>query len=91
MKKFLLILCCGATSACAHLEELLMTPENKCENLQTQFTVGADIDSLIHVVKTSSVPYRIVPPNTAVTADYLAERLTVYIDDNKKIIRAHCG
>lgn len=38
-----------------------------------------------------SAPVRVLPPGSAVTMDYLEERLNVDLDAEGRVLRAYCG
>jgi len=36
-------------------------------------------------------PYRILPPNSMMTMDYIPNRINVYIDSQRMVIKVRCG
>ncbi len=63
--------------------------ENACGAAELQGLVGRDAAVLQTMRFGQTV--RIIRPGTAVTMDYIVERLNIEIDANEKISRVNCG
>lgn len=64
-------------------------PENTCGAAELQGLVGRDA-AVLQTMRFSQT-VRIIRPGTAVTMDYIVERLNIQIDSNEKISRVNCG
>ncbi len=42
-------------------------------------------------VRTMGRPYRILPPNSIITMDHVPNRINVYIDSRRMVIKVRCG
>lgn len=83
---------CAANSAPP--EEMPAMPEGECKAQTAQDLVGQKATSTIGAEllrRTGARVLRWVPPNTAVTMDYRADRLTVGYDEAYIIGRISCG
>ena len=65
------------------------TPEDTCGSTDYAETIGTQHAD--HDFEKDDRPLRIIPPNSAVTMDYRAERLNVDIDENGLVVRIWCG
>lgn len=75
-------------------EDLPAMPEGSCKGDAAQSMVGsrATAEAGAQLLKlTGARTLRWVPPRSAVTMDYRADRLTVSYDDDYKIVRISCG
>lgn len=75
-------------------ENLPAMPEGSCNADAVQSHVGhkASAASGAELLRLSGArALRWVPPRTAVTMDYRADRLTVAFDDDYTIVRISCG
>lgn len=92
MKKIMVLLTIGlAITGCQTVSEQF-TSKGICQANSTETLVGQQgltTEKILEISKASTA--RIVRPGQAVTMDYRAERVTVMVDDNQKIIHASCG
>lgn len=75
-------------------EDLPALPQGSCTAEPAQSLVGskASADAGTQLLQlTGARALRWVPPRTAVTMDYRADRLTVSYDDDYTIVRISCG
>ncbi|MBB3859243.1 hypothetical protein GGQ88_000483 [Novosphingobium hassiacum] len=75
-------------------EELPAMPEGECKAPPAQDLVGQKATAELGVEllrRTGAKHLRWVPPRSAVTMDYRADRLTVGYDDAYTIVRISCG
>ncbi|MFY8193497.1 I78 family peptidase inhibitor [Novosphingobium sp. B1] len=75
-------------------EDLPAMPEGTCNGDAAQSMVGSKASAEVgtQLLKlTGARTLRWVPPRSAVTMDYRADRLTVSYDDNYTIVRISCG
>lgn len=100
MKHFLGLACAGAAmalSGCATSpgpEDLPAMPEGACSADPVKAFAGrkASAEAGADLLRLSGARVlRWVPPRTAVTMDYRADRLTVGYDDDYTIVRISCG
>lgn len=59
-----------------------------CPTEEQMALVGQDIDAVQETLPEQS---RIIPPDTAVTQDFLADRVNVDLDEDGVVIRVWCG
>jgi hypothetical protein len=88
----------AALSACTQgtppPEDLPAMPSGTCDAAQVQSHIGhkASAASGAELLRlTGARTLRWVPPRSAVTMDYRADRLTVSYDDDYTIVRISCG
>jgi Peptidase inhibitor I78 family len=75
-------------------DDLPATPEAMCAADPAQSLMGrkADASTGAELLRlTGAKTLRWVPPRSAVTMDYRADRLTVSYDDDYTIVRISCG
>lgn len=75
-------------------EDLPAMPQGTCNADSAQSLIGtkASAESGAELLKlTGARTLRWVPPRSAVTMDYRADRLTVSYDDDYTIVRISCG
>ncbi|QNL18552.1 hypothetical protein HXX25_03875 [Hyphobacterium sp. CCMP332] len=95
MKKYLALVPILALAACATpqpAEPGIETPvlgEGGCDAEMLFYLVGQDINEID--VATLPQPRRIIPPGTAVTMDYRADRTNIELDDGDRVVRVYCG
>ena len=69
-------------------------PEGECDAANAQDLLGreanAELGELL-LQRTGATTLRWVPPRTAVTMDFRADRLTVTYDDDMRVTRISCG
>ena len=63
--------------------------EGGCDADMLGYLVGQDINEID--VDTLPQPRRIIPPGTAVTMDYRAERTNIELDEDDRVVRVYCG
>jgi Peptidase inhibitor I78 family len=63
--------------------------EGGCDAEMLGYLVGQDINEID--VATLPQPRRIIPPGTAVTMDYRADRTNIELDDEDRVVRVYCG
>lgn len=63
--------------------------EGGCDAEMLFYLVGQDINEID--VDTLPQPRRIIPPGTAVTMDYRADRTNIELDDEDRVVRVYCG
>ena len=71
-----------------------VTPGHKCEANGTDRFIGQTGSRVTgDLVKraTKAAVLRWSPPNTMLTMDYREDRVTVWLDENKKITKIRCG
>ncbi len=89
-----MILLAGCTAQATSPEVLPAMPEGECQALPAQELVGrtATADLGVELLRRTGAKHlRWVPPRSAVTMDYRADRLTVGYDDAYTIVRISCG
>lgn len=88
----LLLAGCGAQGT--QVDDLPAMPEGECNAATARDLVGqkatADLGAELQR-RTGAKHLRWVPPRSAVTMDYRADRLTVGYDDTYTIVRISCG
>ena len=71
-----------------------VTPGHKCDAANTNQYVGqlgtADTGAAI-LRATKAAVLRWAPPNTMLTMDYREDRVTIWVDEAKKITKIRCG
>ena len=92
--KHLTLLPLLALAACATVPEdpQIDTPVlggDSCDADALGYLVGQDIDEID--TATLPQPRRIIPPGTAVTMDYRADRTNFELDDEGRVVRVYCG
>ena len=93
-----------ALSACASApsappstrgEPILITPDRpvgaatKCQANQFQRLLGLSHDDLLRVRILG--PVRVIRPGTAVTMDFVENRLNIELDETETVTRIYCG
>jgi hypothetical protein len=71
-----------------------VTPGHKCEANGTDSFIGRTrSEATGRAIKraTKAAVLRWSPPNTMLTMDYREDRVTVWLDGNKKITKIRCG
>lgn len=71
-----------------------VTPGHKCEATGTERFIGQRGTSATGTAikrATKAAVLRWSPPNTFLTMDYREDRVTVWLDGNKKITKIRCG
>jgi hypothetical protein len=71
-----------------------VTPSHKCEANGTDRFIGQIGSSAMGTAikrATRAAVLRWSPPNTMLTMDYREDRVTVWVDENKKITKIRCG
>lgn len=88
MRKFVLTIILIGLAACQTEEDTMATPadEDACGAASLQELVGQPVAG-----QSFEGEHRIIPPNSAVTMDYRAERLNIATDATGKITRIYCG
>lgn len=84
----------SACTPAAPPEDLPALPQGSCTAEPAQSLLGtkASSEATTQLLKlTGARSLRWVPPRTAVTMDYRADRLTVSYDDAYTIVRISCG
>lgn len=95
MKKYLALVPVLALAACATpqpADPQVETPvlgEGGCDAEMLGYLVGQDINEID--VATLPQPRRIIPPGTAVTMDYRADRTNIELDEDDRVVRVYCG
>jgi len=71
-----------------------VTPGHKCDAASTSQYVGqlgtADTGAAV-IRATKAAVLRWAPPNTMLTMDYREDRVTIWVDEAKKITKIRCG
>ncbi|SLN45689.1 Peptidase inhibitor I78 family protein [Roseovarius litorisediminis] len=67
----------------------ITSPESPCGAKRLQHLIGVRPDDF--VFETLGVPFRILPPGSAMTMDHNPKRLNVSVDDANRISRLWCG
>ena len=76
-------------------EPILVTPDRpvgaatKCQANQFQRLVGLSHDDLLRVRILG--PVRVIRPGTAVTMDFVENRLNIELDETETVTRVYCG
>ena len=71
-----------------------VTPGHKCDASQTDLFIGKPGSRVTgNAIKraTKAAVLRWSPPNTMLTMDYREDRVTVWVDENRKITKIRCG
>ena len=58
-------------------------------NCKFQHWIGKPVNET--PVRTLGRPYRILPPNSAMTMDHIPNRINVFTDDRGMVIKVRCG
>ncbi len=53
--------------------------------------IGKKVDEAEALAKETGRPYRILPPNSAATMDYSAQRINIETDENGVVLNVRCG
>lgn len=93
MKRYLI--CCGFVLAgCAQIGGPLPSPvpsvaDDTCNAAQHARLIGGPATAL--ETKLLLQPVRVIRPNTAVTLDFIPQRINFMLDQDETIIRISCG
>jgi hypothetical protein len=71
-----------------------VTPGHKCDGSQTNSFIGKSgsrANGARIKQATNAAVLRWSPPNTMLTMDYREDRVTVWVDEAKKITKIRCG
>jgi len=85
---------CAAASPPAAIPMHGVTPGHKCEaNGTDQFIgqLGSSATGAAIKRTTKAAVLRWSPPNTMLTMDFREDRVTVWLDESKKITKIRCG
>ena len=90
MKHFVLAAALLALAACQTEETAVQQPDtDTCGAAALSARIGTPVQD--HSFDDATRPYRIIPPNSAVTMDHRPDRLNVDVDDKGVITRIWCG
>jgi hypothetical protein len=88
-----LLAACASTAPPNSIPVHGVTPGHKCDAKATDGFIGRTGSANGAAIKraTKAAVLRWAPPNTMLTMDYREDRVTVWLDENKKITKVRCG
>jgi len=89
-----LLAACATTAPSDTIPVHGVTPGHKCDAKATDLFVGrtgSTANGAAIKRATKAAVLRWAPPNTMLTMDYREDRVTVWLDDHKKITKVRCG
>ncbi|MFL6721169.1 MAG: I78 family peptidase inhibitor [Sphingomonas sp.] len=89
-----LLAACAATSPPQATPVHGVTPGHTCDAKRTDSFIGRTGSQATGAAikrATKAAVLRWSPPNTMLTMDYREDRVTVWLDENKKITKVRCG